>query len=55
MSPEPIRGLELGPGQDTLPVRGRDELMSGYCHLIGYNGSIQVPYWLLYVLQLASI
>ena len=55
LSPEPIRGRELGLGQDTLPVGGRDELMSGYCHLIGHKGSIQVFYWLLSVLQLASI
>ena len=51
LSPGPIRGRELGLGQDTLPVRGRDELMSGCCHLIGHKGSIQVFYWLLSVLH----
>ena len=55
LSTEPIRGLELGLGQDTLPVRGRDELMSGYCHLIGHKGSIQVSYWLFYVIQIINL
>ncbi len=36
----------------TSGGRGKDEFMSGCCHLIGHKGSIQLSYWLLHVLQL---
>ena len=34
---------------------GRDELMSGFCHLIGHKGSINVYDWFSFLQQLINL